>query len=81
MIIEPNAALDSLYRNPDRVPAQTDEVRRMAQAWGRRYTTLVLVTHQVNITALTGVVPAEGEIVVMRASAGGPLAVVGRIRP
>jgi hypothetical protein len=38
----------------------------------------MLVTHQVNITALTGVVPAMGEIVVTRYS-GGRLLVLGRI--
>jgi len=38
---------------------------------------LVLVTHQVNITALTGIFPAEGEILVLRRDAG-VVAVVGR---
>lgn len=40
----------------------------------------VLVTHQVNITALTGVFPAEGEMVVI-AVKGGEVEVVGRIPP
>ena len=41
--------------------------------------TLALVTHQVNITALTGAVPAMGEALVL--APGGPsgFAVVGRI--
>jgi hypothetical protein len=37
-------------------------------------------THQVNITALTGIVPASGEGVVLRAQ-GGELQVLGRVRP
>jgi len=37
----------------------------------------VLVTHQVNITALTGVVPAEGEILILRRDSG-KLSVVER---
>ena len=43
---------------------------------------LVLVTHQVNITALTGIFPASGEMIVVRPDAGNPgrPAVVGRIR-
>ena len=39
----------------------------------------VLVTHQVNITALTGVVPASGEIVVVRVGADGAVTPAGRI--
>ena len=40
---------------------------------------LVLVTHQVNITALSGVFPASGEIIVMRLD-GATLSLAGRIR-
>lgn len=40
----------------------------------------VLVTHQVNITALTGIVPSEGEVVFVRATAGGTIEVVSRVR-
>ncbi len=39
-----------------------------------------LVTHQVNITAVTGIVPAEGEVVFVRATAAGTVDVVGRAR-
>jgi broad specificity phosphatase PhoE len=39
---------------------------------------LVLVTHQVNVTALTGVFPGSGEVVVVR-PAGDGLEVLGRI--
>ena len=38
------------------------------------------VTHQVNITALTGIVAAEAEAVFVRASAAGGIEVVGRAR-
>jgi hypothetical protein len=38
---------------------------------------VVLVTHQVNITALTGIVPASGEGVVLRLAPGGEFAVPG----
>lgn len=40
----------------------------------------VLVTHQVNITSLTGVFPREGELVVIAVSDDGSVEVVGRIR-
>jgi hypothetical protein len=39
---------------------------------------VLIVTHQVNITALTGIVPRSGEIVVARRSASG-LTVLGRL--
>ena len=41
---------------------------------------VLIVTHQVNITALTGVVPRSGEIVVTRRSGDG-LEVLGRLPP
>ena len=31
----------------------------------------MLVTHQVNVTALTGIVPASGEIIVLRKTSDG----------
>ncbi|WEZ83964.1 histidine phosphatase family protein [Rhizobium sp. 32-5/1] len=40
---------------------------------------LMLVTHQVNITALTGIVPRSGEITVISVSAEGIVTVEGRI--
>lgn len=39
----------------------------------------MLVTHQVNITALTGVFPASGEIVVIRLDPAGAVTVLDRI--
>lgn len=64
----------------DPAARQTAELRdRVAAHRGRD--TLVVVTHQVNITALTGIVPAMGELVVLkpdRRSAGG-FNVAGRL--
>ena len=40
---------------------------------------IVLVTHQVNITALTGVYPGSGELVIVRRSESSDLTVVGTI--
>jgi hypothetical protein len=41
----------------------------------------VLVTHQVNITALTGVFPSEGEVLVLKPKPGAGFDFVGRIGP
>ena len=42
-------------------------------------TPVVLVTHQVNITALTEIYPSSGEIVVIRVTGLGEIRIVGRI--
>lgn len=48
---------------------QSAELRqRVAAHRGRD--TLVVVTHQVNITALTGLVPSMGEVVVLKPAGG-----------
>ena len=60
-------------------PLQTAAARARLRAW-RGPGVLVVVTHQVNITALTGIVPASGEGVVV-APDGDALRVVGRISP
>ena len=41
---------------------------------------MVLITHQANITALTGIYPASGELVVIRVSKRGAISVVGTIK-
>lgn len=68
--------LDSFFSNRSRAGQQThaalDLLRR--HDGGR----LVLVTHQVNITALTGVFPRSGEMIVAELE-GGDLTVTGRI--
>ena len=40
----------------------------------------MLVTHQVNVTAVTGISPAPGEVVVLRPVGGERLEMVGRLR-
>jgi phosphohistidine phosphatase SixA len=62
-----------------REDAQTAAARALLTRW-RGPGVLVVTTHQVNITALTGVYPASGEGVVLRPD-GQSLAVVGRLAP
>lgn len=76
--VVPLPPLNSFFASPESETAQMAELRaRLADQ--PRAGALVLVTHQVVITALTGVVPRSGEIVVARPVAGGGLALVGRI--
>ena len=72
-------ALHSFFRDAGTEAAQTAEVRARVAAWGGPGT-LVLVTHQVNVTALTEIFPAAGEIIALapteRASG---FSIVGRV--
>ena len=69
-------ALNSFFEASDRERGQTEALRAwIASADLSR--PVVLVTHQVNITALTGIVPAEGEILILRRDSG-KLSVVAR---
>ncbi|WP_458526573.1 histidine phosphatase family protein [Onishia taeanensis] len=60
----PTPALDSFFRDRDAAERQTGETRALIEAWSGKGP-LILVTHQVNITALTGVYPRSGEILVL----------------
>ena len=74
--IEP--ALNSFFSNRDAEEQQTRRlVERLIQLGERK---AVLVTHQVNITALTGVSPSSGEVVVISTTRNGSVEVQGRIR-
>jgi phosphohistidine phosphatase SixA len=69
--------LNSFFRQGDEADA-TLRLRRAVLAKLNSRRPLLLITHQVNITALTGVTPAEGEVVFVRATAAGTIEVVGR---
>ena len=71
--------LNSFFRNFERGDSQTRMLRQWIAAQNLT-TPLVLVTHQVNITALTDVYPQSGELVIVRLDKGGELSVVGTIR-
>ena len=75
----PFAGLNSFFRDSGREAASSAAVRAFVARESRPGRALVLVTHQVNITALSGVDPAPGEIVVMRVE-GNALEAVGRLR-
>jgi broad specificity phosphatase PhoE len=70
--------LDSFFRDRSREPAQTLQVRELVIR--HRGGTLALVTHQVNITALTGLFPAEGEMLILTPRGDG-FTVAGRLKP
>lgn len=62
---QPWAALDSFFEGRGREPEQTAEVLAYAAAL-RAPDNAMLVTHQVNVLAVTGVSPLPGEVVAAR---------------
>jgi phosphohistidine phosphatase SixA len=72
-------AFNSFFSDRSNEAAQTAAARKQLLAW-RGTGVLVVVTHQVNITALTGVSPASGEGVVLHRQ-GREFAVVARVIP
>jgi len=78
--VEPYASLDSFFSDVTVGPGRTAAVAGHLQEIGAR--TYMMVTHQVNITALTGIFPASGEMIVVTPNAANPGSptVVGRIR-
>ena len=60
---EPLPLLNSFYENRERGPAQTQELLQWLKTLDTQKP-VILVTHQVVISALTGVFPASGEAVV-----------------
>ena len=78
---------NSFFRDPKARTTQIDGARDLIRRWTGPGV-LVVVTHQVNITALTDLAPASGEGIIVRAASGGGihdakhgLEVIGRIRP
>ncbi len=72
--------LNSFFEDRSSEPAQTEQVRQAILAHRDHAGVLVMVTHMVNITAISGVVPRMGGAVVMRANAEGALEVAGELR-
>lgn len=79
--VKDEPAFNSSFRASAEISeAQTAQARAILSRW-RGPGTLVVVTHQVNITALTGVGATSAEGVVVRPAADGSLKVVGSVRP
>jgi phosphohistidine phosphatase SixA len=77
--LRPEIAFNSFFNQRNSEPAQTQAARALLLKW-QGSGVLVVVTHQVNITALTGIVPQSGEGVVLQREAG-KLVLKGQILP
>ena len=76
--VEDLPALNSFFRNRDRAGPQTAELRQFLLGL-QPGDTVILVTHQVNITALTGRITASGEVFLLRIGRDGTISVVDEI--
>lgn len=76
--VEELPILNSFFDRPANRDAQTGALRQWL-AGEALDAPLVLVTHQVNITALTGVYPRSGELVVIRRTGDGEIVVIGSL--
>jgi phosphohistidine phosphatase SixA len=76
--VEAYQPLDSFFRNRSEGPAQTEALRDFLATLPDD-TRPMLVTHQVNVTALTDVFPSSGEIVVIDMMPDGTVDVLGTI--
>jgi phosphohistidine phosphatase SixA len=63
--VKPYPVLDSFFRNRDQGPQQTTKLKDFVTEQ-RSGSSILMVSHQVNITGLTGIFPRSGEIVVIR---------------
>ena len=71
--VEPLPALDSFFASPTSERLQTAALRALTELEPGEV--VVLVTHQVNITALTGIFPQSGEGLILAR----PLAVAPKV--
>lgn len=77
--VQDEPAFNSFFDDRTKGPAQTLAAKTLLQGW-KGPGALVVATHQVNITGLTGIIPASGEGIVIRFD-GDAIRVVGRILP
>lgn len=71
--------INSFFRHYEHRETQTQALRQWLSAKDH-HEPVVLVTHQVNIAALTDVYPISGEIVFIRLSDNGSVDVIGTIK-
>jgi phosphohistidine phosphatase SixA len=73
-------ALNSFFEDRSTDEAQTKQIRKFITSLPTGKP-VIMVTHQVNITALTGIVPSSGEIIILQLTQDGQGKVLGRFTP
>lgn len=77
--VEPFPALNSFFSDSSKQSGQTATIRKLILDNRNTKGAIILVTHQVNITAITDIVPQSGEAVILKGDAQGKIQIVGRI--
>ena len=77
-IVEPFAPLNSFFRDRSTADDQTAQLKDYVATHQDRSGVIVMVTHQVNITALSNIFPQSGSAVVMQLNEG-QLDVLGQL--
>lgn len=79
--VEPFPALNSFFQDRSTATAQTEQLRQFILQNYDAAGVTVLVTHQVNITAIANIVPQSGAAVVMQAVTPNELRLIGQLNP
>ncbi|MEN3791546.1 histidine phosphatase family protein [Fulvimarina sp. MAC3] len=79
--VEDAPFLNSFFQNRAASEAQTEAARERIRQLVETGRKAVLVTHQVNITALTDIFPASGEIILVATEEDGSIETRGSIEP
>lgn len=66
--VEPFPVLNSFFQDRSKDESQTQQLRQFIVENQNNPGVMVMVTHQVNITAISGIVPQSGAAVVLRAT-------------
>ncbi|MBE9097636.1 histidine phosphatase family protein [Tychonema sp. LEGE 07203] len=77
--VEPLPALNSFFSNSSKKSGQTATIRKLILNNRNTKGAIILVTHQVNITAITDIIPQSGEAVILKSDGQGKIKIVGRI--
>jgi broad specificity phosphatase PhoE len=76
--VEELVPLNSFFRHFERRESQTKALLHWLRAQDLDHP-VVMVTHQVNITALTGIYPDSGELVIVNRNDSGDIRVIGTV--
>nr|WP_242028065.1 histidine phosphatase family protein [Pseudanabaena sp. FACHB-2040] len=77
--VEPFAPINSFFQDRAMEAAQTSRLRQFLAENADDPGVIVMVTHQVNITAISDIVPRSGESVVFQVGPGNQLELLGRL--
>jgi phosphohistidine phosphatase SixA len=78
--VEPDPMLNSTFEDRSTEAAQTEQVRQEILNHRNNAGVIIMVTHFVNVGAISGISPPAGDAVVMKANPEGDLEVVGQLQ-